>query len=309
MPRDLLSSVLNDSGVELMWRRTRTVWALHPDMAAELADCTSGMLAGSVFKQLPYTDPLLVFPEPVPTTLANGDPGWVCGVYVVGTKDSPDGDTPYCHTDDDDMTSLFLNIATLVDTDEEAWECTRVRVPLADRFTLDEVIEGTVDRHVLDRTVADHNGERLAAFLREVLPLIMSTLLYACTDDADIQAVPAPRADRKPRQGKGKKDARRDKRNRLMKIGWRLGPALKAARRAAHHWHPTGPGTGRRLPPHQRRGHFKMVRYGPRWSQEKPAYIKPYMVSLDLLKALGLETRLIPIRPRHTRAGGKARRT
>jgi len=303
VPQDALVSMVLGSAIDLMWRRTRTVYAVHPDMAAELTGSTSDVLAGSVFRHLPHTCPLLVFAEPLPTRLANGQPGRVYGVYVVGSVRTARGGSRYVSTDDEDMATLSLMIVTGAEDEAgrwQDWELSRVRVPLAERFTVADAIAASIAHYSLDESVQD--GRTIAdveTWLGSILPVILNTLLYACTDDADTIAVPAPRAGRKAKAKRGK-DNRREKPTRVLKLGWRLGPALKAARAAARQASRAAAHTGRRLPPHQRRGHFKMVRYGPELCYEKPAYIKPYMVSLDLLAELGLDTRLIPVQARRT---------
>lgn len=303
VPQDALVSMVLGSAIDLLWRRTRTVYAVHPDMAAELPGSTSDTLAGSVFRHLPHTCPLLVFAEPLPTRLANGQPGRVYGAYTVGSVPSSSGGRRYCPTDDEAMTTLSLMIITGVEDEAghwQDWELSRVRVPLAERFTVADAVAASISHYSLDESVND--GRTLAdvgAWLSTVLPVILNTLLYVCTDDADTVAVRTPRAARKAKT-KGRKESRREKPNRLLKVGWRLGPALKAARAAARQARHAAVHTGRRLPPHQRRGHFKMVRFGAGRCNEKVVYIKPYMVSLDLLAELGLDTRLIPIQARRT---------
>jgi hypothetical protein len=78
--------------------------------------------------------------------------------------------------------------------------------------------------------------------------------------------------------------------NEVVQLGFRLGPALNAARQQGGQ-HQAGDGTGTRLRPHRRRGHYHTYWTGRRGSQvPKLRWVAPYWVSQDLLGEEGPQT-------------------
>lgn len=277
-----------------LWQRSRMVYAVHPDMQSELADCSSTTLPTWVFKLLPHTDPLIIFAEPVPVTTPAGEPARVLGFAVSGrTNDTK----AVCSTHDEDVDGLGLMFLIAIHNEHGArlaTEVTRCTIPLSEeRFTVADAVEKTLSRFALGPD-AMLRRDKLKLWLEELLCTAINTLLYLCTEDADVAEAPKPR---KPVKKKGKSKERQPKPTRLIKVGWWLGPALAKARKAvaAQPWRPGV--AGQRQPPHQRRCHFRDQHYGPGRKQLKLLFIKPYWVSLDLLDSVGLRNTVVPVVP------------
>lgn len=289
--------MLMTSLVDLQWRRARIVYAIDPDMLAELTSSTSATLPGAVFRRLPHTSPLVVFPQPIPTTLATGEPGEIYGFYVYGIEGDPGSrKRRFLLTDDPNVTRLGLMFVTAVLNDRGQrvdWDATRVSFPVnVERFDVESTIKTVIDNYIAGTGLSTVPRPALTAWLNSLLPWALNLLLYLCTDEPDFQHMPpARRATGKKKGGKTKPG--RTKPTRLIKVGWRLGPALRAARRAATARRATGAGHSQL--PHQRRGHFKTQRHGPGRTETKVIYVLPYMVRLDLLSQQPLEHRVIPI--------------
>ncbi|MFE0025465.1 hypothetical protein [Amycolatopsis sp. NPDC059021] len=136
----------------------------------------------------------------------------------------------------------------------------------------------------------------MRTWLAELIRTAVNVLLYLCSEEPDTVIL---RPTNKRRTGKGRKTS---KPPRMIKVGWRLGPALHTARRVAAET-PAETSSGRRRPvPHQRHGHFRT--YWPEHGRTTPIlkFIKPSWVNLDLVTdaaAGATEHKVIAVGPRH----------
>lgn len=281
--------------VDMLWRRSRVVYPVHADMLSELSDSTSKTLSGRALRRIPHTNPLLLFDQPICTVLPGGERGTVVGAYVFGTE----GQAGYrhrrfCPTTDEQMNHLgLMTMTSLHDATgrHTHWDMARIAIVLPEKLNVAEAIELAIGNYVQHPT--QHGRAPNAEVQRwwaGLLPTLLNIVLYTCTPDADMQPVPQPRAQRTKSKA-GKQKQRPPKPIQLIKVGWRLGPALKEARAAAQRYRATGTGQGQ--PPHQRRGHFRTTKCGPGRQDEQLDYILPYMVRKDLLGEL--TNRLVPI--------------
>lgn len=57
--------------IHRIWETGKTVPAIHPLMQHALADTSTTALPGAIFDDLLYSNPFVVFTEPVPTTITS----------------------------------------------------------------------------------------------------------------------------------------------------------------------------------------------------------------------------------------------
>ena len=118
-------------------------------------------------------------------------------------------------------------------------------------------------------------------FMRTIYSLVLGSVLYLCSTVLDTEEVPKSRVRRS--MGKERKPFA------VTNIGWKIGPALSRLRRQGESGKKSTP-TGRRLPPHMRKCHFKVVWTGQGRKIPKTVFIAPYWVNKDLLQEGGAPT-------------------
>ncbi|WSR43302.1 hypothetical protein OG196_31980 [Kitasatospora purpeofusca] len=291
VPHDVLSLVevrqmVNLSATRRLWSRLKNVCAMHPDMVSELWSYKAGRVPGGLFRRLRVPNPIAVFAEPPTVALALGGHGRLLAVVICGRHRAGG---VFCLTSDERMDELAIiaiceplaedgSPLPSLDGDRPTWEYANLSIPAgdSDRFSAEDLAEWTARRDGLD---APTDGQR------EIITRILQLLVYLCSSKADITAPVAPR-------GKAAKRGRRERqwksRDTFLRVGWRLGPALKAARERAQlarrstERAGSGP-SGWRQYPHQRGGHQKTVWKGPGRTIPDSTLVLPYWVSQDLL--------------------------
>lgn len=279
-----MTTTITTQAIHKIWSRRKIVHSINPHMVEVLASSVADRMPGSLFSKQPYSDPMVVFPQPLAVTTLYGTPGRLLAFHVVGQRVIERHRT-LCSTHDEDRTDLLLNFMIEIDDERHGTELvsTRVRVPVGQgMFTVDDALDGTLENYFAEE-------ELLAApdQVREAMRVLVNTalgiLVYTCTKQPDIVAIP-PRATRR-RSGKKAKDTRPPKPARMVNVGWVLGPALDAAR---HRYEGAvvrkGASTGRRQRPHQRRGHMRLFWVGAGRQEPELKFIAPYEVSVDLLR-------------------------
>ncbi len=252
------------AAVDKLWSSTsKTVYAVHPLMLDVLADSTGYALPTAIFDQLPHINPLFVFPVPVATVHPDGAQGELLGFYVYGRQ----GRVRMCRTHDDERDALGFMFVSSLDNDTDA---TRFTLPLdGERFVAaDAVAEGMRSFHAAPDTGGSHAA--WLEWLSELARMAVNILMYVCTDEAEVEAVPRGRRGR----GRSAKAA-----PRVLKLGWKLAPALDAARRRAESLQSTGDGTARK--PHPRRGHWHYYWTGTGRTVPLLKFVKPTWVHRD----------------------------
>lgn len=290
--------------IRSLWKRTRIVYSIHPDMQRELVDSTSGRLPGDVFRLLPHTNPMIVFPGPVPISSPDGKHGRVLGIYVFGRRDEG---TAICSTHDDqrDLLGLMCIIGLYDDRGNRVdTEVIRMHIPIGmQTFTIDDAVDRTLTLFAANMD-AMLSMDQLRAWVGELMGLAINTLLYLCTDRPDLTAVRDRKRKRKP--GKKKGSDRDTRPPTMIRVGWRIGPALMRVRKRAAAYHRKSDGS-RRQPPHQRRCHYRWYHVGPGRTESVLKFIKPYMVNVDLLDT-ELDVTVVPVsRPRPAPANRRSR--
>jgi hypothetical protein len=269
----VMKTAVTVQAIHRIWSRNKVVHSVNPHMADILASSAADRMPGSLFSKQPYSDPMFVFPQPIPVTTTNGTPGILLGFYVVGQR-------------------LVGEHRILCSTHHE--DSTRARVPVGQgMFTVEDVLDRTLENYYGEEDMLTEVNQ-LREVLRDMVSRALGILVYTCTKQPDIVAVP-PRAVRK-RAGKANKGHRAPKPVRVVNLGWVLGPALDAARRVYERDAPRNPGrTGRRQRPHQRRGHMRLYWVGPGRQEPELKFIAPYEVSLDLLRPGVRPARIHPV--------------
>ncbi len=275
-----LIDVASHVGIFRMWaRRGRVTYDLNEHLAAELYRSTSDELPGNIFDHLPHINPLVVLPEPWHVRYGSVE-GLVRGFYVFGFNQNPEQQT---YTDEDIEGLGLLFVIDLLDP--ETWEVSdqtyvRMNVPTGrQRFTVRQAVTFAAAR--AEAVWARQQDPRAVNRLFEdMLRPALSVLIYLCVDNRDLVEPPVAKPTRKHRR-------RTVSKNRdpfFVEVGWRIGPALHAARRAAGRvLEGDGIPSGVQQAPHQRCGHFRRFRIGKGRAGEITRWVMPYWVRLDLL--------------------------
>ena len=297
--------VVHCNRVEKLWRTEgRQVLSMHPGLTAEVRMATSTKIVPEVFATLPYRDPLVVFPGGVDIPSWNDGETMRClGFFTHGRSDRAEtfntaaGRTPdevfdeavtitSTHAPDAEVFSVVIINAVEVPGSAPQVEYNRVSLPLDGPSTLKEIVDRKVANYgwSSDRGGDWHKGDQIAqqAFMRAQLSLALGSVMYLCSTVLDAEPVPASRVRRAW-------DATLSKVPNLINVGWRIGPALTAARAEARAKQASDQ-PGRTLPPHQRRAHFKTVWTGEGRSVPKTVFIAPYWVRKDLLHLVDTKT-------------------
>lgn len=300
-----MATMVTTQAIHKIWSRKKIVHLVNPHMVEFLTSSVADKMPGSLFSKQPYSDPMVVFPQPVAVTTLYGTPGRLLAFHVVGQRVIERHRT-LCSTHDDDRSDLLLNFTIEVDDERYGTELvsTRVRVPVGQgMFTVDDAIDGTLENYFAEEKLLAA-PDQVREAMRVLVTKALGILVYTCTKQPDIVAIP-PRVTRR-RSGKKAKHVRPPKPARMINVGWVLGPALDAARRV-HERVPASKGapTGRRQRPHQRRAHMRLFWVGRGRQEPELKFIAPYEVSLDLLRPGARPAQIHPVseQPRsHRRA-------
>lgn len=304
--------VVHCNRVEALWRsQGRQVLSMHPGLVAEVRMATSSKIVPEVFATLPYRDPLVVFPGGVATrSWKDGETMRCLGFFTHGRVDDPSGmiykngtdanaafdkATRIVSTHDAGSGVFSVIIVNQVLTDGKSGdgppllEYNRISLPLDRPTALKDIVEQKVANYGWD---GDHSrasqyfspsgaeaGKK--TFMRDQLSLVLGTTMYLCSTVLDAEVVPRSRIRRAWGQTRQVPN--------LINVGWRIGPALTAARAEARQKEASAL-PGRSLPPHQRRAHFKTVWTGEGRSIPKTVFISPYWVRKELMHLVDTKT-------------------
>lgn len=265
------------SHVHQVWQLYgRIVVSMDPALMSELRHTGADQIAPAVFRQLPLISPLVIFPQPIADTNIDGYPARVLGYFIFGIHESEvDGlyATGIRPTDNPELTRLGFSLLTEVEHPTGMlFEARRITLGFDEgRTSVSELAESSGQHYRTEQLYAD--PQRKTDMLRASFQLVLSTALYLCTEDADIErARPVPRK-------KGRRQEPR--RYHLVRAGWRVGPALRAAHGRAVPRDGTDYGTA--VVPHQRRGHFALRWTGTGRTIPKIVWINPTWIHRDQL--------------------------
>ncbi|MGW5380743.1 hypothetical protein ACWESM_35395 [Nocardia sp. NPDC003999] len=236
-----------------LWRRYRVVYRVHPGLAESLVETdTKTAVPCEIFSRLPHPDPFIAFPTPIPAPIASdgylkiSEPPMIVGMLITAANEHEQ----ICSTADPQARRLNVALATriryegLAPSHEEA----TVFVPLDGNRSIDDLIELAAQLPTF--------GTVTHAEQRSIYNLSLSLLLYLCSDRRDA------REGRPENDRRGKKNRRPDQ--KLIDLGFDVGPALQAARRIDL-TSETGTGSSSgSVRPHLRRAHWHTYWTGPR---------------------------------------------
>ncbi|WP_416875890.1 hypothetical protein [Kitasatospora sp. SC0581] len=296
IPQDVLNlyEVRQSATLAALWRlwaRGKNVAAMHPDMAAELTTYRLGTLPGELFRNLGRIPNVMVaFAEPPAMEVSVGGtgPGRLLAILFCGRTDP---DKLLCLTSDHRMDE----VAVTVICEPLAEDGAPLPPPPGGTTPVLEYCHLSIPARTGDRFTAEDLAMRLARKAGRTEPTAaeqalatraLQVAVYLCSSKADI-VQPVPRG----KAAKPGKQRRWNKPDTFLRLGWRLGPRLKAARvrvqemrrSAAQSTGGGGAAGGWRQYTHLRSGHLKTVWYGPGKTLSDSRLIEPYWVSEDLL--------------------------
>ncbi|MFB8235509.1 hypothetical protein ACFC58_03065 [Kitasatospora purpeofusca] len=278
-----------------LWARSKNVAAMHPSMASELATYQLGTLPGQLFRNLAQRPPnlMVVFAEPETIALDTGGTGRLLAILFCGRTEP---EKLLCLTSDPRMEEVAVTVVSEPQADDgtplppppggsaPVLEFCHLSIPVGadSKFTVEDLAL---------RLARKRGREEPTDAQRGMVERALQVAVYLCSSKADITAPPTLRG----KSANSGKQRRWNKPDSFLRLGWRLGPRLKAARvrvqearqSAARSTDGTGAAGGWRQYPHQRAGHMKTVWVGPGRSLADSRLIEPYWVSQDLVDANG----------------------
>lgn len=254
-----------------LWRRYRVVYRVHPGLAESLAETdTQTAVPCEIFSRLPHPDPFVTFPAPLPAPIAKDgylriiDPPMIVGMFITGTNQYEQ----LCSTADPEVRRLNIALATRVRYEGQppSHEEATVFVPLNGKRSIEDLIDLTTELPTFGHFTRDEQ--------RSVYNLSLSLLLYLCSDRRDAREYrpETPRG--------GKKKQRPEQKQKLIDLGFDVGPSLQATGRIGPQTEPTG--EGGRVRAHLRRAHWHTYWTGPRTAPKPEVrWLHPTLVNKD----------------------------
>ena len=280
------------NAVEKLWRSDgRQVLSMNPDLLAEVQVATSTEIAPEVYRTIPFLNPMVVFAEPpVVPSWRDNETMRVLGFFVHGRSRKArflhhelmetlqQGDI-IMSSHDPDMDKLGLLIITEIFDESGAsktFEYNRTAVGMSRPQTIDQIAKELVDTYNwVDMGLGPSRRDLREEFMKTVYSLVLGSVMYLCSTVLDTEVVPKGRVRRAV--GKGEKPFA------VTNIGWKIGPALSRMRREHGERRESVP-TGRTMPPHMRRCHFRVVWTGQGRTIPKTVFIAPHWVNKHLLE-------------------------
>lgn len=274
-------SNLATSIVANRWRRgSKAVISVNDDLLAEIVDAMSDTMPGDVFKRIPYESPLIVFPEPLTLTGSDGTDQDILGFFVYATNDPGFGTYEHMDTSDPDIEKIgMLFVSRIKVPGVPFYDYSRVRVRLHDKLDIREAVAETAMQHMSSSRIAGVNPNDQLHWITAIVGVGLHTLLYLCGPEPDLDVVPPP-VIRRLRKTMGKSLLPRT--IPVIRVGWRIGPALVAARNQYMRKYAEHQGVGRTQGPQHRRGHFRTVWTGKGRKTAVVRFIAPYVTHKEL---------------------------
>lgn len=301
-----LRATLADSVIYQLWSRTKVVYAMDELLLPFFAEAATSRVPTAVLRGLPHPNPYLLLPAPDHsdplTTYFRTHIGIPAGAFVFGRYHH--GQFP-CSTADHRREDLGLMFAGILEGAEgPTTTFLRCTIPLrGDTFTVEDAIRTTIDQFNFTGDLAETDPSKLETWLRIYVAQAFNSILYTCTDQPDIQTY-APGA---PTARAAKRRQRHRLRpgdvNEIVKLGFRMGPALHAAQRRWEQQPPTtgGDSSSRgQQRPHRKRSHLRTYWTGPGRTTPVTKWIKPFWVNEHLLYTADEPSTVLvrPLRPR-----------
>ncbi|MEU7278745.1 hypothetical protein AB0A69_08215 [Streptomyces sp. NPDC045431] len=270
-------------GATRLWGQTKVVYDIDPDLSASLMDMDmDAEFPGEVLRQLPHPNPMFVFREPIEVTNEQGEQAALRG-FLVAARPSPNQVISSAAVSEHEG-APYLIVAVVDCYDEKGGVRpypTHVELfapTAAGNTTVRKMIDGgAVVREAVVGSEATPGDEALADYIRRLSTVVVAHLLYLCCDKPDIErtATVAP-----PRKRKG--GGRPERSAQVIKIGWRIGPAIRSFHEKVERLRQASVRTGKSVIPHVRRGHPHTFLWGPGRAFKKTKWIPPILVNAAL---------------------------
>jgi hypothetical protein len=258
-----IDTAVQDESILRKWRRYRVIYSVHPDLADALVatDPSSRVPCAELVRMLPHPDPFVVFPRPITMPIGDtGDEVRHVGFYVSARNAK---EQTVSTIDPSAHRIALMSIGYVYGADGKQrigpygipdLIYSRMSLPTTTMTHRDLVIDTASRFKVrrLDRGNTPSPEVTVPGLLQVAVPL----LVYLCAQNADRELA----APREVTQRRGRRAAP-DRLPTVVKLGFRLGPKLGAARHTAEAAEASTP-TGRRMRPHVRRAHWHTFRTG-----------------------------------------------
>lgn len=259
-------------------------------MLGYLSESSPSQIPTEILRNLPHTDPYLLLPQPdftdPQTNYYRTHMGIPLGVFVFGRHNDAQR---LCSTISDRREDFGLMFVNILDTkDGPVSSMLRCTIPLRQQmFTVEDAVNTTIGKFNFTGDLAEDDPTKLEAWLRTYVTQAFNSLLYVCTDQPDVEThQPGSQRAGKPAKSRERRRPRPDDIETVVKLGFRMGPALHEARKKWEHAPQRQPEPGdprSRTRPHQKKGHYRT--YWTEAGRLVPVvkWIKPFWVNGDLL--------------------------
>lgn len=273
------SAEVNATIVSLWRQGGRQVLFIHPDLA-DIVGHVDGGVVTETLRALPYRNPFVCLAEPIQVAHdpESGTNGYLAGYFTFGRPTrEPTGNLCDTH----DPTIVQFSVLAIVQVRDAAsgelidGEFNRLSIPI----TSEPVDIADVARELTARgRYRAFNGSvtHSSEYIETIFRFVLASLSYLVSTTLDVEEIPRARTRRMR-----KLTIARGKPLAMTKVGWRLGPALVAARHEASR--SAAPGTGPKRAPHAVRAHFRTVWTGKGRTVPKMTFIAPYLTGTGVL--------------------------
>lgn len=309
--REVMSSA-GDSAVFRLWSRSKVVYAMDDLLLDYLSESSTSRVPTQVFRALPHANPYLLLPKPdlndPRTAYYRTHIGVPLGAFVFGRYNQAQ---QLCSTADGKREDLGLMFVGFIDREDGTPEPVTLRctIPLGGpTFTVEDAVSTTIAKFNFTDDLAEDDPTKLEAWLRTYVAQAFNSLLYVCTEQPDIE-VYRPDNSRPGKQAKSRerRRPRPDDIDQVVKLGFRLGPALHQARRQWEHGQqrPTisSEDGGRRVRPHQKKGHYRTYWTGAGRAEPILKWVAPFWVNEEMVGVVD-QPKDVVVRPVRLRPSG-----
>lgn len=296
-------ATMTDNAVFYLWQQSKVVYAMDDLLLSYLSESGTSQIPTQVLQSLPHADPYLLLPQPDladPETAYYGTHiGIPLGAFVFGRYNQAQ---QLCSTAEDKREDLGLMFVGYLDTDHGPDPITlRCTVPLQGQtFTVEDAVSATIGKFRFNEHLAEDDPAKLEGWLRRYVAQAFNSLLYVCTQQPDVEVYrPGVARPGKPAKSRERRRPRPDDIDQVVKLGFRMGPALHQARRQWEQGYQQSSGTAagdRRMRPHQKKGHYRTYWTGAGRVEPIVRWIAPFWVNENMLGA-GDEPKDVVVRP------------
>lgn len=287
MPLREVLATTADCAIFRLWSRSKVVYAMDDLLLGYLSEASPSPIPTQILKNLPHANPYLLLPKPdltdPQTTYYRQHIGVPLGAFVFGRYNQAQ---QLCSTADDKREDFGLMFVGLLETTGQPELVTlRCTLPLRGQtFTVEDAVNATVAKFNYTDDLAEDDPAKLEAWLRTYVTQAFNSLLYVCTEQPDIEEYqPGRPRTGKPAKSRERRRPRPDDIDMVVKLGFRMGPALHAARARWESQQQATGASGTRKRPHQKRGHYRTYWTGVGRTLPVMRWIDPFWVNEDLL--------------------------